>query len=57
MKITLKDMDFIDYEVSTEINANGNDFIRILPCKEDICLYKNSCLELAKVLIFMAEQI
>lgn len=60
MTIRLWDLDD-EYDVSTDINAAGKEFVRInLGSSEpdyDICLDKSQCLELARVLAFIANEI
>lgn len=64
MTIELWDMD-MPYDVQTDCNAEGKDFVRIMPLaldkdrdeNYDICLTKDQCKELARVLNFMAKEI
>lgn len=63
MTIELRDMD-VEYRVMTDINANGKDCVRINVStpepKIDLCLLhldKEQCLELARVLMFVANEL
>lgn len=60
MTIELWDMD-VEYRVSTDINANGKNYVRInvgtSDPEYDLCLDREQCLELARVLTFVADEI
>ena len=57
MTIELWDMD-VEYKVETDVNMQGKDFVRIsIPGDDGICLNKSQCLELARVLTFLANEI
>lgn len=60
MMITLWDMD-VEYSVLTDTNAEGKDFVRIKSGnsddENDICLDKEQCLELARVLRFISKEL
>lgn len=65
MKVTLWDMD-MPYEIQNDVNAEGQDFIRIMPNSMavdreeetyDLCLDYNCCLELIDALKFMSKKI
>lgn len=56
MIINLWDMD-VEYRVSTDTNAEGKDFVCINVEGENLCLSREQCLELARVLTFLANEI
>lgn len=57
MTIELWDMD-VEYKVETDVNTYGKDFVRIsVPDNGGICLDKTQCLELARVLTFLSNEI
>lgn len=60
MIINLWDMD-VEYKVSNDTNDNGIDFVRInvgnSEPEYDLCLNKDQCLELSRVLVFLANEI
>lgn len=60
MIIELWDMD-IEYRVKTDTNAEGKDFVHVCPVNTDpengICLNRDQCLELARVLTFVANEL
>lgn len=64
MTIELWDMD-MPYELQKGCNDEGKDFVRIIPRSDidernddyDICLDYKQCMELSRVLKFMANEI
>lgn len=51
----------IEYRVTTDTNTDGKDFVRVNAVNTDpengLCLNKEQCLELSRVLAFVANEL